>query len=210
MTVAKMKWDENHERHFLARLMHWSAVQILVLPNSLIIISVMWYEREYGCSCWEEHDSTMPFLCFSLLCCTSMERVCQKNCRKWPVVSDQFFLITFKKKIKKEFGSESGGRNFRVLSCNCSDAVCLDRQRFLLSLLINVVMPSVCAWLSEENWMWSIQNGLVRLHEGFALRYRWRYVYDLFRQGIHITAESISPIFFIWSQLMFYLFFLLV
>lgn len=108
MTVAKMKWDENHERHFLARLMHWSAVQILVLPNSLIIISVMWYEREYGCSCWEEHDSITPFLCFSLLCCTSMERVCQKNCRKWPVVSDQFFLITFKKKKRRNLVQRVG------------------------------------------------------------------------------------------------------
>lgn len=66
-----------------------------------------------------------------------------------------------------------------------------------MSLLINVVVPSVYAWVSEKNWMWSIQNGLVRLHEEFTLRYIWkRMLYDLFWQGIHIAALSISPNFF--------------
>ena len=80
-----------------------------------------------------------------------------------------------------------------------------------MSLLINVVVPSVYAWVSEKSWKWSIQNGLVRLHEKFTPRFiRKCMLYDLLWQGIHIAALSISPnLFTVDDQVVLYLFFLL-
>lgn len=81
-----------------------------------------------------------------------------------------------------------------------------------MSLLVNVVVPSVYAWVSEKNRTWSIQNGLVRLHEEFTLRCIWKCVlYDSLWQDIHIAALSVAPnLFTVDDQLVLYSFFLLI